>query len=375
MKHWKLYKENTYGCQHSSGTDSLTSLSKNKLSKSTLALTGCNEFDYAQPPRINGNLNSTHFHHQQNSNSHYDTSNYLPTILEKRPKYSSLMNLIRHKSKKATNNSNINPFQNDSRPRAVTTIDPRYSVLQSNKPSNSDLSKTPQMSTSLYSNNNNNHHSKGLSRLKSNARDVMSIDSSLKQQQEVLIKRLCQIEAQTEYLSGTLICEVIGISGSLSSLSRDIFKISLKYGSPDLSSVYELQCNDNTPDIRPLYTSTIPLSQKSGSNDKWTITGRLSSTSFSNSSSALSPYLNNSSANLQTTYSDDTDLKFPAQKWDHTKHIFSPTAVMTRRFGKPEVLVRQACDILNLLTFKGHHISVGLKHFTDLQFHFILKWW
>ncbi|CAH8839515.1 unnamed protein product [Trichobilharzia szidati] len=414
MKHWKLYKElrsrsqgelfceltncngingkcgveNAYSCQHSSGTDSLTSLSKNKLSKSTLALTGCNEFDYAQPSRINGgNINSTHFHHQQNSNSHYDTSNYLPTILEKRPKYSSLMNLIRHKSKKATNNNNNNnnPFQNDSRPRAVTTIDPRYSALQSNKQSNSDLSKTPQMSTTLYSNNNNqhhHHHSKGLSRLKSNARDVMSIDSSLKQQQEVLIKRLCQIEAQTEYLSGTLICEVIGISGSLSSLSRDIFKISLKYGSPDLSSVYELQCNDNTPDIRPLYTSTIPLSQKSGSNDKWTITGRLSSTSFSYSSSVLSPYSNNSSANLQTTYSDDTDLKFPAQKWDHTKHIFSPTvgdvltikAVMTRRFGKPEVLVQQACDILNLLTFKGHHISVGLKHFTDLQFHFILKW-
>ncbi|CAH8290064.1 unnamed protein product [Heterobilharzia americana] len=401
MKHWKLFKEirsrsqgelngeltniggtcgmeGGYNGLQSSVTDSLSSLSKNKLSKSTLALTGFDESDYNQPLRVTSCVNSPHYNNRQYFHENFDTTSYLPKILEKRPKYSSLMNLIRHKSKKSTNNCSV---QNDNRPRAITTIDHKLSSTQLDKQSNFDLTKTSMKVTTLC-NNNNSYYSKGLSKSKSNARECIPTDFSLKQQQEILIKRLCQIEAQTEYLSGTLICEVIGISGSTASLSRDVFKISLKYGSPNLSSVYELQTNDEPPDIKPLFTSTIPLNQKTGFDDKWTVTGRLSSSSFSIATSALSSYSSKSPTHLQTYCLDDRDLKFPAQKWDHTKHIFNPTigdvltikAVMLKRFGKPEVFIQQACDIVNLLTYKGHHISVGLKHFTDLQFHFILKW-
>ncbi|VDO58399.1 unnamed protein product [Schistosoma margrebowiei] len=419
MKHWKLYREirarsqgELYCDQVNSGSsgsgksgeesiqlsqcstnmNNSSLLSKNKLSKSTLALTGFNGLDHVQPStNIVNTTNPYQNHSHHNNNSICDTTNYLPTIIEKRPKYSSLLNLIRHKSKKTTNNYLL---QNENRPRAATTaspvtttaIDQKHSFLQLNRQSNLDLTATHiplKKSATLLVHNNNSHYNKGLSKSRSSARDLVTNDASFKQQQEVLLKRLCQIEAQTEYLSGTLICEVIGVSGSVSSLSKDVFKISLKYDTPVLSSIYELKSDKELPDVESLYTSTVPLNQKGGSNDKWTITGRLSSSSsFSSSSSAPISNSSKSSAHFQATYLNDVNLKFPEQKWDQTKHIFSPTIgdVLTikvdfmRRFGKPETLIQQACDILKLITFKGHHISVGLKNFTDLQFHFILKW-
>ncbi|KAK4469520.1 hypothetical protein MN116_007064 [Schistosoma mekongi] len=423
LKHWKLFKEiktrsqnelcselannrNSSGgklgeeCAHlsqlSTPTNSSSLLFKGKLSKSTLALTGFDGSDYTQPSSALPNTTSHYQHHSCNNNTNnnsYDTTNYSPLITEKRPKYSSLLNLLRHKSKKSTNNY---PAQSDNRPRAATTtaptitstaIDGKHSFAQSIKQNNTDLTThipLQKSETNYANNNNNNSNSKGLSKSKSNARDFLTNDASFKQQQEVLLKRLCQIEAQIEYLSGTLICEVIGISGSVSSLSRDVFRVSLKYDKPVLSSVCELQNDGKLPNIKPLYASNIPLYQKVGSNDKWTITSRLSSSSppFPPSLSVLASNPSKSLAHLQTTYLNDVNIKFPEQKWDQTKHIFSPTigdvltikVVVMRRFGKPEMLVQQACDILNLLTFKGHHISVGLKSFTDLQFHFILKW-
>ncbi|CAH8520266.1 unnamed protein product [Schistosoma haematobium] len=419
MKHWKLYREirarsqGEFYCDQvnsgssgsgKSGEESIqlsqcstnmnnsSLLSKNKLSKSTLALTGFNGSDHIQPSTTTVNTTNpfqNHSHH--NNNSICDTTNYLPTIIEKRPKYSSLLNLIRHKSKKTTNNYLL---QNENRPRAATTaspvtttaVDQKHSFLHLNRSSNLDLTTTHiplKKSATLLTHNNNSHYNKGLSKSRSSARDLVTNDASFKQQQEVLLKRLCQIEAQTEYLSGTLICEVIGVSGSVSSLSKDVFRISLKYDTPVLSSIYELKSDKELPDVEPLYTSTVPLNQKGGSNDKWTITGRLfSSSSLSPSSSAQISNSSKSSAHFQATYLNDVNLKFPEQKWDQTKHIFSPTIgdVLTikvdfmRRFGKPETLIQQACDILKLITLKGHHISVGLKNFTDLQFHFILKW-
>ncbi|CAH8517979.1 unnamed protein product [Schistosoma rodhaini] len=419
MKHWKLYKEiraRSQGelyCDHvnsgSSGSgksgeeiiqlsqcstnmNNSSLLSKNKLSKSTLALTGFNGSDHIQPSTTIVNTTNPYQNHSHNNNNNsiYDTTNYLPTIIEKRPKYSSLLNLIRHKSKKTTNNYLL---QNENRPRAATTaspvtttaVDHKHSFLQLNRQSNLDLTATHiplKKSATLLVHNNNSHCNKGLSKSRSSARDLITNDVSLKQQQEVLLKRLCQIEAQTEYLSGTLICEVIGVSGSVSSLSKDVFRISLKYNTPAFSSIYELQSDKELPDVKPLYTSTVPLNQKGGSNDKWTITGRLFSSSFSTSSSAPISNSSKSLAHLQATYLNDVNLKFPEQRWDQTKHIFSPTigdvltikVVVMRRFGKPETLIQQACDILKLITFKGHHISVGLKNFTDLQFHFVLKW-
>ncbi|CAH8518561.1 unnamed protein product [Schistosoma curassoni] len=419
MKHWKLYREirarsqGEFYCDQvnsgssgsgKSGEESIqlsqcstnmnnsSLLSKNKLSKSTLALTGFNGSDHIQPSTTTVNTTNPYQNHSHyNNNSICDTTNYLPTIIEKRPKYSSLLNLIRHKSKKTTNNYLL---QNENRPRAATTaspvtttaVDQKHSFLHLNRPSNLDLTTTHiplKKSATLLTHNNNSHYNKGLSKSRSSARDLVTNDASFKQQQEVLLKRLCQIEAQTEYLSGTLICEVIGVSGSVSSLSKDVFRISLKYDTPVLSSIYELKSDKELPDVEPLYTSTVPLNQKGGSNDKWTITGRLfSSSSFSPSSSAQISNSSKSSAHFQATYLNDVNLKFPEQKWDQTKHIFSPTIgdVLTikvdfmRRFGKPETLIQQACDILKLITLKGHHISVGLKNFTDLQFHFILKW-
>ncbi|KAH8860749.1 thymidylate synthase [Schistosoma japonicum] len=415
LKHWKLFKEiksrsqnelcselaisgNNGGvkfekeCAHlsqlSTPTNSSSLLFKSKLSKSTLALTGFDGSDYTQLSSVLPNTTSHYEHHSCNNNTNdnaYNTTNYLPIITEKRPKYSSLLNLLRHKSKKSTNNYSA---QSDNRPRAATITAPAITTTaQLSKQSNTDLAThiPLQKSETIYSScNNSNVYSRGLSKSKSNARDFLTNNANFKQQQEVLLKRLCQIEAQTEYLSGTLICEVIGISGSVSSLSKDVFRISLKYDRPVLSSVCELQNDGKLPNIKPLYASTIPLYQKVGSNDKWTITSRLSSSSppFSPSLSVLASNPSKSLAHLQTTYLNDVNIKFPEQKWDQTKHIFSPTigdvltikVVVMRRFGKPELLVQQACDILNLLTFKGHHISIGLKSFTDLQFHFILKW-
>ncbi|KAH8860752.1 thymidylate synthase [Schistosoma japonicum] len=414
LKHWKLFKEiksrsqnelcselaisgNNGGvkfekeCAHlsqlSTPTNSSSLLFKSKLSKSTLALTGFDGSDYTQLSSVLPNTTSHYEHHSCNNNTNdnaYNTTNYLPIITEKRPKYSSLLNLLRHKSKKSTNNYSA---QSDNRPRAATITAPAITTTaQLSKQSNTDLAThiPLQKSETIYSScNNSNVYSRGLSKSKSNARDFLTNNANFKQQQEVLLKRLCQIEAQTEYLSGTLICEVIGISGSVSSLSKDVFRISLKYDRPVLSSVCELQNDGKLPNIKPLYASTIPLYQKVGSNDKWTITSRLSSSSppFSPSLSVLASNPSKSLAHLQTTYLNDVNIKFPEQKWDQTKHIFSPTigdvltikVVVMRRFGKPELLVQQACDILNLLTFKGHHISIGLKSFTDLQFHFILN--
>ncbi|VDO79846.1 unnamed protein product [Schistosoma mattheei] len=321
--------------QCSTNMNNSSLLSKNKLSKSTLALTGFNGSDHIQPSTTSVNTTNpyqNHSHH--NNNSICDTTNYLPTIIEKRPKYSSLLNLIRHKSKKTTNNYLL---QNENRPRAATTaspvtttaVDQKHSFLHLNRPSNLDLTTTHiplKKSATLLVHNNNSHYNKGLSKSRSSARDLVTNDASFKQQQEVLLKRLCQIEAQTEYLSGTLICEVIGVSGSVSSLSKDVFRISLKYDTPVLSSVYELKSDKELPDVEPLYTSTVPLNQKGGSNDKWTITGRLfSSSSFSPSSSAPISNSSKSSAHFQATYLNDVNLKFPEQKWDQTKHIFSPT--------------------------------------------------
>ncbi|CAH8479273.1 unnamed protein product [Schistosoma turkestanicum] len=421
MKHWKLYREirsrsqgemycdqvnsgssgngrssgeGIQSSQYSTSVKSSSLLPKNKLSKSTLALTGFNGSDHIQTSTtiVNTTNHYQNHSHYYNYNNINDTTNYLPTVVEKRPKYSSLLNLLRHKSKKTTNNYSL---QNDNRPRSVTTasptttnvIDRKHSFLHLNGQSNSDLTVTHiplrKSATLLVQNNNSNYTNKGLSKSRSNARDLITNDASLKQQQEFLLKRLCQIEAQTEYLSGTLICEVIGVSGSVSSLSRDVFRISLKYDSPIMSSIYELQSDSELPEHKPLYTSTVPLNQKVGSNDKWTITGRLTSShSFSTSSSTMTSNPSKTSAHFQTTYLDDVNLKFPDQRWDQTKHIFSPTigdvltikVVVMRRFGKPETLVQQGCDILNLLTLKGHHIAIGLKDFTDLQFHFILKW-
>lgn len=203
--------------------------------------------------------------------------------LENSPKYSSLLNLFRHKSKRSESKPNLHR-------------NPESKISQSflNKQSLLDLYKGLSNKSNMVGRNSK-----------------LSTDNQIldQKQQSNLLRSLCQIEAQTEYLSGTLICEVLGFTGFVKLLPKDSpIRIIFKYGSPELENIYQFV--DGHFELMKLHKSDIPMKQLSNLDDKWLTNGRLVTTLLK-------------SFNFTPVGHDD--LKFADQRWDQTQHIFSPT--------------------------------------------------
>ncbi|KAF7233267.1 hypothetical protein EG68_04643 [Paragonimus skrjabini miyazakii] len=197
------------------------------------------------------------------------------------------------------------------------------------------------------------------------------LESNIKQE-EYLKMQLCLIEAQMEYLSGTLKCEVIGISGTSLYINRDEFKIGIKHGPPTLPTLYEL--NGTKATLIPINKSTIQLNQKSTEEDKWTTHGRVQA------SQSISK--RNQEHNKLCSSEGRQPYIFPKQIWDHSSHVFSLAidSVLTlkaselKRFGKDDLLQHQAFDVIGLLKPKAYHLSTPLKHGDRVRFHWLMQW-
>ncbi|CAH8616955.1 unnamed protein product [Dicrocoelium dendriticum] len=183
---------------------------------------------------------------------------------------------------------------------------------------------------------------------------------------------LCLIEAQTEYLSGTFKCEVIGISGAGQCFNKDEFKVNFVYGPPTLPTLYEI--HDKEVKLLPVRKSSIETENVVHLEDKWIAHGRIHCTQ--------SVRKNHDRIPLSACENVPVDYSFPKQIWDNPCNIFSPLidsvltlkAVEVKRFGKVEILQHQSYDIISLFRSKYFQLSTPLKHNGQLKFHFLIGW-
>ncbi|TPP57876.1 hypothetical protein FGIG_08240, partial [Fasciola gigantica] len=198
-----------------------------------------------------------------------------------------------------------------------------------------------------------------------------SLFHSLQRQEEFTKKQMCDIEAQIEYLSGTIKCEAIGVSGPNHYLNKDEFRVSLRQGKPVIHSLYELDGVKNA--LLPLHRTAFTMASSVTTIDKWSLHGRVESGSNFTLKRGNSVQFNSEG---NTTYT------FPKQFWDHPGYIFSPTihGVFTlkvtelKKFGKDEVLLHQAFDFAGLFSSKCYHLSTPLRNHGQVRFNLLLRW-
>ncbi|GAA52348.1 hypothetical protein CLF_107906 [Clonorchis sinensis] len=198
----------------------------------------------------------------------------------------------------------------------------------------------------------------------------MAFESN-KKQEEFFKQQLCHIESQAEYLSGTLKCEVTGISGPCDYFNKDEFKVTLKHGPPILATLFEL--NETIQNYIPVHRSTVNLAEKGTVEEKWVLHGRVNTTPPS------------SQGHKDDVYKDRVLMRTSScsnQTWDNPAYVFSPAidSVFTlkiieiKRLGKSELLQHQAFDLLDLLKPKCYEVSVNLKHNGRVRFNFLVEW-
>ncbi|VDP72564.1 unnamed protein product [Echinostoma caproni] len=218
--------------------------------------------------------------------------------LTKQPWYSSMMNLMRTKSKKKlyspTDSVNPSPNLDENVPWEKRLSGDFYASEFKQK----ILTPKRRRSRVIYRN------------LK--PRD--SFLHSQQRQEEFLKKQLCDIEAQMEYLSGTMKFEVVGVSGPSQYLNKDEFKVNLRQGSPVLHSLYE--CDGVKNALLPLHKTTFIGMNSVTTDDKWSLHGRVESGST---------FMRRRKDSLQMVLGKDESYVFPKQIWNHPGYIFSPT--------------------------------------------------
>lgn len=218
--------------------------------------------------------------------------------LTKQPWFSSMMNLIRTKSKK-------NLYSPTNQPVPSPHLEKNFVMGES---SFGDLCGQEFRQKIITPSRNRR------SRVVYRKSRGDSLLHSLKQQEEFIKKQMCDIEAQIECLSGTMKCEVIGVSGSNYRPSKDEFRVSLRQGTPTLHSLYELDGVKNS--LLPLHKTAFTMGYSDITDDKWRLHGRVESGSN---------FFWKLESSIESSVGGGQSYKFPKQNWDHPGHIFSPT--------------------------------------------------